>query len=86
MQIRPRIVARGVGKRRSTRFFLQEPVSSAEALKCMTAIAANHKETFTIMHMDVSRAYSHAKAQRPVLVRLPVGGQSRAQMLQKLDS
>ena len=24
------------------------------------------------MHMDVSRAYFHAKAQRPVLIRLPV--------------
>ena len=24
------------------------------------------------MHIDVSRAYFHAKAQRPVLIRLPV--------------
>ena len=29
------------------------------------------KETFSIMHIDVSRAYFHAKAQRPVLIRLP---------------
>ena len=42
-----------------------------EALKSMISIAANHKETFSIMHTDVSRAYFHAKAQRPVLERLP---------------
>ena len=43
-----------------------------EALKAIISIAANHKETFSIMHIDVSRAYFHAKAQRLVLVRLPV--------------
>ena len=42
------------------------------ALKAIISIAANHKETFSIMHIDVSRAYFHAKAQRRVLVRLPV--------------
>ena len=42
-----------------------------EALKAITSIAANNKETFSIMHI-VSRACFHAKAQRPVLVRLPV--------------
>ena len=41
-----------------------------EALKAIP-IAANHKETFSIMHTDVSRAYFHAKAQRLVPVRLP---------------
>ena len=41
-------------------------------LKAIVSIAANHKETFSIMHIDVSRAYFHAKAQRPVLIRLPV--------------
>ena len=29
------------------------------------------QKTFSIMHIDVSRAYFHAKAQRPVLRRLP---------------
>ena len=43
-----------------------------EALEAKISIAANHKETFSIMHVDVSRAYFHAKAQRPVLIRLPV--------------
>ena len=38
----------------------------------MISIVANHEETFSIMHIDVSRAYFHAKAQRPVLIRLPV--------------
>ena len=32
----------------------------------------NHKGMFSIMHMDVSRAYFHAKAQRSLLIRLPV--------------
>ena len=43
-----------------------------EALKSIISIAANHKEAFAIMHIDVSRAHFHAKAQRLVLVRLPV--------------
>ena len=43
-----------------------------EALKATISIAANHKEMFSIMHIDVSCAYFHAKAQRPVLIRLPV--------------
>ena len=43
-----------------------------EALKAITSIAANHKETFSIMHIDVLRACFHAKAQRPALIRLPV--------------
>ena len=36
------------------------------------SIAANNKKTLLIMHIDVSRAYFHAKTQRLVLVRLPV--------------
>ena len=43
-----------------------------EALTAITSIAANHKGTLSIMHIDVSRAYFHAKAQRHVLIRLPV--------------
>ena len=43
-----------------------------EALKAIISIAANHKGNFSIMHIDVSRAYFNAKAQRPVLIRLPV--------------
>ena len=43
-----------------------------EALKAIISIAASHKETFSIMHIDVSRAYFHAKAQRLVPIRLPV--------------
>ena len=41
-----------------------------EAFKVMS-IATNHKGTFSIMHIDVSRAYFHAKAQRLVLIRYP---------------
>ena len=33
---------------------------------------AYHKETLSVMHINVSLAYFHAKTQRYVLVRLPV--------------
>ena len=35
------------------------------------SIVANHWQTSGTMHIDVSRAHVHEKAQRPVLVRLP---------------
>ena len=35
-----------------------------EALKSVRWIAANHKDTFFIMHIDVSRAYIHARKLR----------------------
>ena len=41
-------------------------------LEAIILIAASHKETFSIMHIDVSRAYFYAKAQRLVLVRFPL--------------
>ena len=40
---------------------------SLEALKTIISIAASHSLEFSLMHVDVSRAYFHAKAQRPVL-------------------
>ena len=49
-----------------------------EALKAIISIAANHKETFSIMHIDVSRACFHAQAQRLVLIRFPVEDSSGA--------
>ena len=42
------------------------------ALKATIHIAANHNHTFSIMHIDVSCACFHAKAQRLVMVRLPL--------------
>ena len=42
-----------------------------EALKAVTSIAASHSPEFSLMHVDVSRAHFHAKAQRLVLVKLP---------------
>ena len=45
--------------------------SSLEALKAIISIAASHSSDFSLMHVGVSRAYFHAKAQRPVLVELP---------------
>ena len=66
MQIRSRIVARGV--KSDDRPDLHAGTPSWKFLKARTSIAANHKETLSIMHIDVSRAYFHAKAQRLVLV------------------
>ena len=43
-----------------------------EALKAIMSIAASHSPEFSLVHVDVSRAYFHAKAQRLVLVKLPV--------------
>ena len=70
MQIRSRLRARDFKSDDRPDFYAGTPPQ--EALKAITSIAANNKETFSIMHIDVSRAYFHAKAQRPVLIRLPV--------------
>ena len=48
-----------------------------EGLKAIISIAARHSPVFSLMHVDVSRAYFHAKAQRPVLVILPAEDCSR---------
>ena len=37
----------------------------------MILFVDTRKHEFSIMHIDVSRAYIHAEAQGPVLVRLP---------------
>ena len=43
-----------------------------EALKANKyRLQRDTKRRFSIMHIDVSRAYFHAKAERPVLIRLP---------------
>ena len=70
MHIRSRIVARKF--KSNDRPDLHAGTPPLEALKAIISIAANHKETFSIMHIDVSRAHFHAEAQRLVLVRLPV--------------
>ena len=70
MQIRSRMCAREF--KSDDRPDLYAGTPPLEALKAIISIAANHKETFSIMHIDLSRAYFHAKAQRPVLIRLPV--------------
>ena len=69
MQIRSRICAREF--KSDDRPDLYAGTPPLEALKAIISIAANHRGTFSIMHIDVSRAYFHAKAQRPVLIRLP---------------
>ena len=42
-----------------------------EALKATISIAASHSAEFSLMHVNVSHAYFHAKAQRLALVKLP---------------
>ena len=71
MQIRSRLCAREF--KSDDRPDLYAGTTPVEALKAIILIAANHKETFSIMHIDVSRAYFHAKAQRPVLIRDRLG-------------
>ena len=69
MQIRSRMCAREF--KSDDRPDLCAWTPPLEALKAIISIAANHQETFSIMHIDVSRAYFHAKVQRPVLARFP---------------
>ena len=70
MQIRSRLCAREF--KSDDRPDLYAGTPPLEALRAKISIAANNKDTFSIMHIDVSRAYFHAKAQRPVLIRLPL--------------
>ena len=70
MQIRSRMCAREF--KSDARPDLYAGTLPLEALKAIMSIAANLKKTFPITHIHVSRAYFHAKAQRPVLIRLPV--------------
>ena len=70
MQIRSRMCAREF--KSDDRPDLCAGTPPLEALKAIISIAANHRDMSSIMHIDVSRAYFNAKAQRPVLTRLPV--------------
>ena len=69
MQIRSRIAREFKSDDRPD---LYAGIPQLEAFKSIISIAANHNGTFSIMHIDVSLAYFHAKAQRLVLVLLPV--------------
>ena len=69
MQIRSRIVAREF--KSGDRPDLNVRTLPLEGLKAVIPIAASQSPEFSLMHVYVSRAYFHAKAQRPVLVRLP---------------
>ena len=69
MQIQSRIVA---GEFKSgDKPDLYAGTSPLEALKAIISIAEGHSPEFSLVHVEVSRAYFHAKAQRPVLVKLP---------------
>ena len=50
--------------------------SPLESLKSKISIAANHKHTFSIIHIDVSRAYFGAEARRRAGGTVPIGGQN----------
>ena len=70
MQIRSRICAREF--KSDDRPDLYAGTPPLEALKAIVSIAANHKGNPPTTHTDAPRAHFHAKAQRPVLIRLPV--------------
>ena len=69
MQIRSRIVSREF--KRWDRRDLHAGSLPLEAFIAVTTIAASHSPEFSLMHVDVSRAYFQGTAQRPVLVKLP---------------
>ena len=69
-QIRSRMCAREF--KSDDRLDLYAGTPPLEALKAIISIAANHKEMFSTIYIDVSRAYFHGKAPRPVLIRLSV--------------
>ena len=60
MQIRSQMCAREFKSDDRPHLYARTP--PVEALKAIMSIAANDKETFSIMHIDVSRAHFHAKA------------------------
>ena len=66
MQIRSRMCAREFKSDDRPDLYAGTPPLEAFESKRTT------KKRFSIMHIDVSRAYFHAKAQRLVLIRLPV--------------
>ena len=71
MRSSTRIVARCF-KQVKIGWICTQGTSPLEALKALISMAANHKQTVSVMHIDVSRASFHAKVQRLVLVRVPV--------------
>ena len=70
MQIRSRIIVAREFKS-CDRPDLYAGTPPLEAQKAVISIAASHSPECSLMHVDVSRAYVHAKAQRLVLVKLP---------------
>ena len=81
VQLRARLVARASQSGDGPDRYAGSPPLERQAL---ISIAANQKQTFPIMHIDVPSACFHAKAQRPVLVRLLVGDK-RVTTLEKLE-
>ena len=69
MQIRSRIVAREFES--GDRPDLNAGTPPPEALNAIIPIAVSHSPEFSLKHVDVYRAYIHAKGQRLVLVKLP---------------
>ena len=68
MQIRSQIVARDF--KSVNRPDLHAGTPPLEVVKAFMSMAASHSPEFSLMHVDVSRGYFHAKAQWPVLVKL----------------
>ena len=73
MQIRSRIVARDFKSNDRPDLYARTP--PLEALKSIISIAANHKETFSIMHIDVSHAHLSWKSSDAYAGTITSGGQ-----------
>ena len=64
--------------KKSDRPDLHAETRTLEGLTALVSIAAKHWRTTRRMRVKVSRAYFHAKTQRPVLVRLQVDHQRKS--------
>ena len=71
MHVHSRVVARDF--KSGDRPDLYEGTLPLEALNAIISIAVSHGLQFSLMYVDVSRAYFLAKAERVVPVNLPVG-------------
>ena len=71
LQFRSRLVSRQL--KRGDRPDLYAMTAPLEAVRAIISIAANHKQTFSIMHLDVSRACVHARGVTRVFTQAQQG-------------
>lgn len=69
-QYRSRLVAKEIRKDERPELYAGTP--PVETIKILCARLAARRRGWGMLHIDVSRAYFHADAERPVLIELPV--------------